>query len=135
MIRLNKYDKPSVLDASAILALFHREPGSEVVEARLDHNVGMSAVNLAEVISKQMEVGICADETISMLQLLGIRIYDYTSQTAFLTGKLRSLTKSKGLSLGDRACLALAQQINGTVLTADKVWGELDLEIDIVCIR
>lgn len=127
--------KPVILDASAVLALFFREPGSDVVAENIQHGAVLSSVNLSEVISKQLEVGIPPEETMSMIQLLGIRIHDFTPEAAVLTGLLRNPTKSKGLSLGDRACLALAQQLAGTVVTGDSLWGQLKPDLHIVVIR
>jgi ribonuclease VapC len=124
-----------VLDASAVLALLHREPGSEIAADRMQYGAAMSAINLAEVISKHVEIGIPASETVSMLELLGIQIHSFDAESAALVGSLRNSTKRLGLSLADRACIVLGQQLKSPVLTADKAWAELDLGIEIIFIR
>lgn len=128
-------NKPVVLDASAALALLHREPGHRTVADRIQNGAVLSAVNLAEIISKQQDLGIPPDRMIPLLQLLGIEIRDFDMETAIRAGLLRNLTKPLGLSLGDRACIGLGQLLNCPVLTADRTWTRADFGIEIVLIR
>lgn len=123
-----------VLDASALIAAIFEEKGSEEVEPYLPHAI-MSTVNLAEVSSYMIERGIDSNDVSKMLKDLGIDLIPYDETQAFLTAKLRTKTKSKGLSLGDRACLALAITKNIPVLTADKAWKGLEIGIAIQLIR
>lgn len=44
-------------------------------------------------------------------------------------------TRQLGLSLADRACLALARQLSLPVLTADHAWAEAALELEVKLIR
>jgi ribonuclease VapC len=117
----------SILDASAALALLMREPGAERVEAALAQGVAMSAVNAAEVISKIAERDRHgAPKILRALEELGIEIVPFDAEQALMTGVLRSITKDKGLSLGDRACLALGKIRDLPVLTADAVWKKIE---------
>lgn len=125
---------PIVLDASALIALIYQEKGSDLVEKHLKNAV-ISSVNLAEVASYMMRQGVEIKAAIGFLEDLAILSIDFNESHAFLAASLISKTAPKGLSLGDRACLALAIQQNSLVLTADTVWGELDLEVKIKLIR
>lgn len=111
-----------VLDASAALALMMGERGAERVAEALPGAL-MSAVNAAEVVAKFVERDMFAhSKAYRGLQDLGIDIVPFTGDQALVSGALRWLTREVGLSLGDRACLALAKERNLPVLTADRAW-------------
>lgn len=112
-----------VLDASAVLALLNREPGHEEVSAVLPTAV-IGTVNLTEVISKLCERGVPPEAAMEAVQCLGAEIVLHTMEHALLAGELRPTTKAFGLSLGDRACLALARERRATVITAERRWDE-----------
>ncbi|UEM02775.1 type II toxin-antitoxin system VapC family toxin [Skermanella rosea] len=112
-----------VLDASAVLALLNSEPGHEVVSAVLPAAL-LSAINLAEVVSKLCERGAPPDIAAEAVRCLGVEIIPYTDGHAVRTGELRSLTKPFGLSLGDRACLSLGWERRAVVITADRAWND-----------
>lgn len=112
-----------VLDASAVLALLNREPGHEKVAAILPAAL-IGTVNLTEVISKLCERGVPADAAMEAVQCLGVDIVPHSPGLALRTGELRPLTKAFGLSLGDRACLALGRERRATVITAERHWDE-----------
>jgi ribonuclease VapC len=95
----------------------------------------MSAVNIAEVLSKQAEIGVPTAEALALLQLTGIGIELFGPDDSELTASLRQLTRTYGLTLGDRACLALSLRLQCPVLTADHLWSKLDVGIDVVQIR
>jgi PIN domain nuclease of toxin-antitoxin system len=114
----------AVWDASALLSLLLREPGADKLASRLPE-AAMSAVNLAEVAAKLLEVGGAPEMTRQVLQGLPIEIHELTEDQAYRTAELRASTKSLGLSLGDRACLALASSLDLPALTADRAWLEL----------
>lgn len=125
-----------ILDASILLVIINREAGFERVMTLLEENsVFMSAVNYEEVLTK------CVDRETDTLQIqdltheLEIRSLAFDSDLAMISAKLRQATRFKGLSLGDRACLATAQSQQAIAVTADRIWCELDLNIDIQCIR
>jgi ribonuclease VapC len=115
----------AVLDASALLALLNEETGSDVVEAHLPGAL-ISAVNMAEVVSKLCEGGMPATEVHEIVLDLGITISPFTAEEAMLAGFFRPLTRDAGLSLGDRCCLALAHQSGALCLTADRSWSKLE---------
>ena len=124
----------AVLDASAVLALLHGEPGGEMVQPILSESV-ISTVNLSEVIAKLVEKGIEGETAIRLTEAQPFRPMDHTLGLARITGMLRAETRKAGLSLGDRACLALALSLGLPVLTADRAWQALPLDIDIRLIR
>jgi ribonuclease VapC len=112
------------LDASALLAWLQDEPGAEQVDAVLNEAV-MSTVNWAEVYQKSLAHNVDTTNLREDLELLGMRIEPFTTQQAEIAAGLWQRTRSAGLSLGDRACLALASELKHPVLTTDKVWTEL----------
>lgn len=124
----------AVLDASALLAHIRREPGAESVEQSAPDAL-ISAVNLAEVITKLMDEKLSPEQADQIVYAYGFEIVPFDEDLARQTGALRSATKRLGLSLGDRACLALAQRENLPALTADRTWAKLDLGIDIKLVR
>ncbi len=127
-----------VLDASAILACLNGEPGAEkVVVTMHEHHCFVTTVNWVEVVSRLLDWGMPAQEAEAAVASLEIRVVSFDSAVAQRCAVLRPITRPLGLSLGDRACLALAQQLNAPVLTADRPWLELaaPLNLDIRCIR
>ena len=126
-----------VLDASALLALLNREPGEERVMEALVMGALMSAVNLSEVVAKLADIGMTEADIREAVEPLGIKLADFDASGAFSAGLLRPASRSAGLSLGDRACIALGRQRGLPVLTADIAWNSLDLgtEVEIVMLR
>jgi ribonuclease VapC len=124
----------AVLDASALLALLWCEPGSEVVAAIME-DAAVSAVNWAEIISKLQERGIDLDMARPMLSELSVTVLSFDSAQAFAAGALRMASKHLGLSIGDRACLALAAQLQVPAYTADKAWARLECGVEVVVVR
>ncbi len=123
-----------VLDASAVLALLKREPGAERVRAVLDRAI-LGAVNVAEVHSKLVDLGLTRDAAEARIRFLGCTIFAFNENQAIEAGSLVAQTRSFGLSLGDRACLALAIERKATVYTTDRIWKSLNLGIEIEVIR
>ncbi|MCW5691511.1 MAG: type II toxin-antitoxin system VapC family toxin [Pseudolabrys sp.] len=123
-----------VLDASAVLAAVNNERGADRVIAALEV-ASISTVNYAEVVTRMIDWGFTADEARMSIEAMGVAIFPYDEELALRTGELRMSTKRFGLSLADRACLALAERERAVVLTADRQWSGLDLEIDIQLIR
>jgi PIN domain nuclease of toxin-antitoxin system len=123
-----------VLDASAVLALLKREPGAERVRAVLDRAI-LGAVNAAEVQGKLVELGLSRDAATARIRFLGCRIVAFSENQAIEAGSLIEQTRTLGLSLGDRACLALAIDSKATAYTTDKVWKRLPLDLKIEVIR
>jgi PIN domain nuclease of toxin-antitoxin system len=124
----------NILDSSAVLAAMFREPGFESVDARIDDSI-ICSVNASEVVSKLLDKGYPEDEVLEQYRTLRLAVVDFDESLALLAGTLRVVTRQKGLSLGDRACLALAIRENATALTADRTWAELDIGCKIEVIR
>jgi ribonuclease VapC len=123
-----------VLDASAVLAVVHKERGSEFVIASLADAL-FSAVNFAETITKLVERNVSAELAIATVQGLGLTIVDFDGGLAAKAGSLRAQTKHLGLSLADRACLALADREGVPAITGDRKWSRLDIGVDIRLFR
>ena len=124
----------SVLDASAILAVIFNEPGNEVVAPLLQDAV-VSSVNLAEVHTRLLLDGAPAAFAWSRLLSMGFEVSQFDEEQARIAGELIKQTRPLGLSLGDRACLALAIQRRSTVYTTDRAWKDLSLGIHVAVIR
>ena len=123
-----------VLDASAVLAVLNGEPGADVVLAEIDNAV-MSTVNYVEVASKLIDKGQNHRSAKEIIFRLGIQIADFTLPLAVRASALRSSTKHRGLSLGDRACLALAEREDCIALTSDTTWRDAVPTITVRLIR
>ncbi len=123
-----------VMDSSALLAVINEETGADAVEERLGQSV-VSAVNLAETIGKLALEGVPADDLRETLADMVQAIIPFDEHLAYLAGRMTPHTKSLGLSLGDRACLATAEQLNLEAVTADKIWKKLKTPVKIKVIR
>ncbi len=124
----------TVLDASAVLALLHDEPGAGDVLRVLD-DACVSAVNHAEVLTRLADAGMpetVADRLIDSLQIV---VEPFTQAQSVISAHLRAATKADGLSLGDRACLALADSLGAPAVTADRAWADLPLDVEVELIR
>jgi PIN domain nuclease of toxin-antitoxin system len=123
-----------VLDASAVLAYLSEETGFKEIENILDY-AGVSAVNIAEVASKLAERGTSVEQVRQTIEALGVEVIPCDETLAYRIGELRVSTRSSGLSLGDRACLATAIQRGVRAITADRSWKSLKLGVRIRVIR
>ncbi len=122
------------LDASALLAYLHQEPGWKKVQAVLADTC-ISAVNWSEVAQKISQKGMDVGAVRGLLEELGLSIEPFSIEQAECAALLWEKGREYGLSLADRACLALAVQREIAVITADRVWPELGLTVDIQLIR
>lgn len=111
-----------VLDASALLALVLDEPGGPRVRTKLPDSA-LSVVNLAEVVGYYARMGSDPESLRRELREFEVAIYDLDEEFAYMIGLLRPLTEPAGLSLADRACLALAKRLGVPALTSDKQWA------------
>lgn len=124
-----------VYDASALLAVMFNEAGADAVLDELAHPGGaVSAVNWSEAGAKLAERGVSAKEIARELGAFGLDVVPFDENQANLAAALRPVTRSLGLSLGDRCCLALAQHLKARVITADAAWKRLR-GFDVVAVR
>lgn len=123
-----------IIDASALLAMAFNEPGAEIVVAAVPQAV-ISAANLTEVLTRLIDGGATLDTALVRVAELEITTIPFDENLAADAAGLRKATRHLGLSLGDRACIALALARKATVLTADRAWSGLDLGVEIRCIR
>lgn len=124
----------AILDSSAILAVLNGEPGAEAVLLVLD-GAAVSAVNYAEVASKLVDKGATRSDARKVILSLGVQVVDFGIDLADRTGELRPTARHRGLSLGDRACLALAEHKNAPVFTADRTWRDVLQTVEINVVR
>jgi ribonuclease VapC len=123
-----------VLDASALLAFLFREPGHETVAGEIGRAC-ISTVNLAETLGRFARDGHDPEPVSRRLSASTLEIVPFSSGQALLCARLLPLARALGLSLGDRACLALAMERGLGAMTADAAWSELDTEVDVILIR
>ena len=126
--------KVVVLDSSALLCVLNGEAGGDRVAQALPSAV-IGAANLAEVVTKLRERGLSAEEVEEVLGGLHLDVRPLTSAQAYATGHFRPATRGLGLSLGDRACLALAAALGAPALTADQAWGRAEVDVTVEVIR
>lgn len=126
--------KAAILDASALLAVLGDEPGGELVAPLLDGGV-VSTVNWSEVLARYVDLGLETAGREAEIESLGVSLAPFTSRQSEVAAGLLPLTRKAGLSLGDRACLALALDVGGQPVTADRAWGRIDVGLDVTLIR
>lgn len=126
-----------VMDASALLALFNDEPGADEVIKAFSQPCLLSAVNHTEVLTKLLDKGLSPADAATVMTSVELQIVPFDETQSADAAWLRSVTRTVGLSLGDRACLALARAKNAVVLTADKPWLQVAKAagVEVRCIR
>lgn len=124
----------AAIDASALLALLFGEPGAETVANVIAGGAAASAVNLSETATVLVRHQRDPAKILAPLREQ-LAVEPFTDADALTAASLYPKTASRGLSLGDRACLALAQRLGCRALTADRVWTDLDLGIEVQLIR
>lgn len=127
-------DKTSVLDSSAVLAVIFNEPGGEKIVDLLQGGL-LSTVSLAEIHTRLLLDGRPADFAWNRILSMGFEVCFFDDEQARLAAEMIGKTRPFGLSLGDRACLALAIQRKAKVYTTDRVWKNFALGIDVEVIR
>lgn len=125
-----------VVDSSAVLALILAEEGADEVLGKMAEGQ-FSAVNLSEVIAKLIEYGVPSQRAVQQIARLELTIHSFDPRHAEAAARLRQPTRHLGLSLGDRACLALGQLLALPILTSDRRMHEsrelLGLDIRMIC--
>jgi PIN domain nuclease of toxin-antitoxin system len=121
-----------VLDASAVLAYLHGEPGASTVRGYLANAV-ISTLNWSEILQKMLARGADIEGMSDEIRDIGVDIAEFTAEDAEAAALL--WRRGRSLSLADRACLALAQRLSTQALTADRAWAELDLGVEVQLIR
>jgi len=123
-----------VLDSSAVIAVLFGEAGAERVEPLLDTAL-VSAVNQTEIVSRLLDRGWTEDDIQRAIDIAPYRVVDFAAGMALTAGFLRTMSRPHGLSLGDRACLALGIERSLPVVTADRAWAKLAFPVEIRLIR
>ena len=124
-----------ILDASALLALIQEETGAEIIKPLLKFSV-MSAVNVTETLSVLQRTNISSEEGLALIMDIVTTIVPFDLEQAEQVAKLHPFVQPQGLSLADRACIALGIKLQIPIYTADRIWVELKLDnIDIRLIR
>ena len=127
-----------VLDASAMLALVQQETGGEQVLCALEDSektLLVSSVNLCEVVTKLIRMGHSAAEVPISIEPFLKYVVDFDSEQALVAGELSRSSRKLGLSLGDRACLALAASRGATAWTTDAAWLKLKTGVKVHLLR
>ncbi len=119
-----------VLDASALLAYLHDEPGADKVDAVISESQ-ISTVNWSEVVQKSLSRGVDTEGLREDIEALGVIIEPFTLEDAECAARLWPVSRAFGLSLGDRACLAFAMRRQAPVLTADRAWLSLPATLNL----
>jgi PIN domain nuclease of toxin-antitoxin system len=125
-----------VLDTSALLAWLWKEPGDDVVQRALTAGgCRLSAVNLAELLAKFSDAGLAVADGLALVQELELIVLPFDAPDAAESARLRVATRPVGLSLGDRACLALSRRLGLPALSADRAWLKVDVGVAVEFIR
>jgi PIN domain nuclease of toxin-antitoxin system len=127
-------DPDVVADASAVLALLKDEEFGEFDPERLV-GAAITAVNFSEILAKLGSGGLTEAEADMAIAALDLQVTAFDEHQARAAALLWPAVRSFGLPLAGRACLALGLRLGGPVVTADRVWGKLDIGIEIVLIR
>ncbi len=123
-----------VIDASAVLAAIQNEQGGEYVKKHI-HRCVISSVNWSEVLQKLRVGGIDVDKIDCYLNALGMKVIAFTKEDGAISASLWESGKSLGLSLADRACLATGLRLKTKIITADRVWKQLEISSQVFLIR
>ncbi len=124
----------AAIDASALLAMLCAEPGAEMVADTIAGGAVTSAVNLSEVATVLIRHKKDPQEILGPVREQ-LAVEPFTDADALAAAALFPKTIIEGLSLGDRSCLALAQRLGAPAVTAEHVWAELELDIEVQLIR
>lgn len=120
-----------VIDTSAIIAYLNEEPGAVIAEEWLDKGAAISTLCVQEAIAILVRRGVERDAAAEVMTALGVKAHPLDFDLAVDGGVLITQTQAKGLSHGDRACLALARKLKLPTVTADRIWSEIAEEVGV----
>ena len=123
-----------VVDSSAVLAAITDEPGGDEVERDI-RGARISAVNLSEIIGWLAERGFAPENIVRIVTSFDLTVEVFDRSRALAAGLLAAQTKRRGISFGDRACLALTAELGLPVVTGDRNWRNLDIGVDVRLFR
>lgn len=125
-----------VFDSSAVIALFAKEKGYELITKYLKNAI-ISTVNLAEIYKYCIDQkDLSKEDCQEIIAMSGIKVIDFDNEQALISAAIYPKTKAFGLSLGDRACIALAiNKDNLKVITCDKIWQDIQVDIHFIMAR
>lgn len=123
-----------VVDSSAVLAAIKDEPGGDEVERDI-RGARISAVNLSEIIGWLAERGFASENIVRIVTSFDLTVEVFDRSRALAAGLLAAQTKRRGISFGDRACLALTAELGLPVVTGDRNWRNLDIGVDVRLFR
>jgi PIN domain nuclease of toxin-antitoxin system len=123
-----------VVDSSAVLAAIKDEPGGDEVERDI-RGARISAVNLSEIIGWLAERGFAPENIVRIVTSFDLTVEVFDRSRALAAGLLAAQTKRRGISFGDRACLALTAELGLPVVTGDRNWRNLDIGVDVRLFR
>jgi PIN domain nuclease of toxin-antitoxin system len=120
-----------VFDSSAFIALLAKEKSYSFLRSHLKNAI-ISAVSLADVYKYCIEEqNLTKDDCLKLTELSGLKVIEFCNEQALISAYIISQTKPYGLSLGDRACLALALYKKSPIVTCDKIWERVKLNVEI----
>lgn len=125
-MRLNMNNRV-ILDASALLALIQEETGAEIIKPLLKFSV-ISVVNVTETLSVLQRTNISPEEGLTLITDIITTIVPFDLEQAEQVAKLHPLVQPQGLSLADRACIALGIKLQIPIYTADRIWSDLQID-------
>lgn len=125
----------NIIDTSALIQFFQKEEGWEKVQDVITEDCYISIINLTEFFTWIVRNNMSLSDVEEVVKLIGIKIVKYEYQQVLEVAKIYHKCKHYGLSLGDRACLALGLTKKINIVTADRVWQKLNLDISITCTR
>lgn len=125
-----------VIDTSAVFVDLQGEPGADMAREWL-RDAAISAVNLQEIVAKAVQKGLPADKVPELLGRLRLTVHAHDEAQAMKAGLMREATATRGLSLGDRSCLALAASLGLPAVTADRAWTDVAdaVGVDVIAVR
>jgi PIN domain nuclease of toxin-antitoxin system len=93
-------------------------------------------VNFAEVVTKLVRQPMEPKQAVVAATSVGVELVPLDSETAALAGELMAIEGAHGvLSLGDRCCIALAMRRGLPIVTGDREWLKLELDVELRMIR